>query len=151
MTSPSEVVTFFVPGVPVPKGSARAFYNAKSGKSIVVQTNAERQKPWASLIALMAREAGLRPVSCGCRLLLVFLMPRPKSHLKKDGTVKPKAVMLEHLKKPDCDKLVRCVLDALTGVAYVDDSQVVRIDATKAYIHPSAAGCSITVESTNGT
>ena len=35
--------------------------------------------------------------------------------------------------KPDLDKLIRAVLDGLTGVAYVDDSQVILIQATKTY------------------
>jgi Holliday junction resolvase RusA-like endonuclease len=34
-------------------------------------------------------------------------------------------------KRPDLDKLVRAVLDALTGVCYLDDSQVTRIEAEK--------------------
>jgi Holliday junction resolvase RusA-like endonuclease len=34
---------------------------------------------------------------------------------------------------PDLDKLIRAVLDGLTGVAYKDDGQVVRITAVKIY------------------
>ena len=137
---------FFVPGTPVPKGSARAFVNKYTGRASVVQDNAERQRPWASLISLKAEEAGLRPIAGGCRLRLRFRMPRPKAHLRTNGDVKPAAVRLPHTKKPDCDKLVRLVLDALTGIAYVDDSQVVGIYAEKFYVFPSMAGCEITIE-----
>jgi len=137
---------FFVPGTPVPKGSARAFVNKYTGRASVVQDNAERQRPWASLISLKAEEAGLRPVAGGIVLRLRFRMPRPKAHLRTNGDVKPAAVRLPHTKKPDCDKLVRLVLDALTGIAYVDDSQVVGIYAEKFYVFPSAAGCEIIVE-----
>jgi hypothetical protein len=35
--------------------------------------------------------------------------------------------------KPDLDKLMRAVLDSLTGVIYVDDSQVVKAEPTKDY------------------
>ena len=35
--------------------------------------------------------------------------------------------------KPDIDKLLRALLDAMTGVVYVDDSQVACIWATKEY------------------
>lgn len=35
--------------------------------------------------------------------------------------------------KPDLDKLCRTVLDALTGVAYKDDSQVIGIIANERY------------------
>ena len=34
----------------------------------------------------------------------------------------------------DCDKYVRGCLDALTGILYRDDSQVVAIAATKHYV-----------------
>jgi len=35
--------------------------------------------------------------------------------------------------KPDIDKTLRAVLDALTGIAYDDDSQVVSVAASKMY------------------
>jgi len=36
-------------------------------------------------------------------------------------------------KRPDLDKLIRSVLDALTGTCYRDDSQVVTIEAQKVW------------------
>ena len=35
--------------------------------------------------------------------------------------------------KPDLDKLIRAVLDGLTGVAFEDDSQVILIQSSKTY------------------
>lgn len=35
--------------------------------------------------------------------------------------------------KPDCDNIIKAVLDALNGVAYVDDKQVVSISCSKHY------------------
>lgn len=52
-------------------------------------------------------------------------LPRPKSLARKQTS---------HVKKPDLDKLVRAVLDALTGIGYEDDSQVTMIDAIKEYV-----------------
>ena len=46
--------------------------------------------------------------------------------------------------KPDLDKLIRAVLDGLTGVAYVDDAQVTLISASKSY--GSVEGVWITIE-----
>ncbi len=141
-----KTTTFFVPGIPVPKGSARAFVNRYTGRASVVQTNADKQKPWASLITLSAQEVGLHPVvGVGITLGLTFRMPRPKSHFKPDGSVRPRFATVEHVKKPDIDKLIRCVVDALTGVAYVDDSQVVIISAVKRYACPADAGCFIQI------
>ncbi len=36
-------------------------------------------------------------------------------------------------KKPDCDNIIKSVLDALNGVAYADDKQVVKVSCTKKY------------------
>ncbi len=36
-------------------------------------------------------------------------------------------------KKPDCDNIIKSVLDALNGVAYEDDKQVVKVSCTKKY------------------
>ena len=55
---------------------------------------------------------------------IAFTMPRPKSTPKTRPT--PPAT-----KKPDLDKLVRAILDAGSGVAWRDDSQVISITATK--------------------
>jgi len=140
-----DYIEFFVPGIPVPKGSARAFVNRYTGRASVVQTNAERLKPWASLISLKAQEAAAHPVDGGCCLHLDFVMPRPKSHLNTKGEVRHRCIALDHLKKPDLDKLIRCVLDALTGVVYMDDSQVVLIDAEKSYATDADIGCKITI------
>jgi crossover junction endodeoxyribonuclease RusA len=51
--------------------------------------------------------------------------------------------------QPDLDKLCRAVLDALTGIAYLDDKQVVRIDATRRLTTvASEQGVAITLEPT---
>ena len=36
-------------------------------------------------------------------------------------------------KKPDIDNAIKAIADALNGVAYYDDSQIVYIEATKHY------------------
>mgnify|MGYP001154407707 CR=1 FL=1 len=54
------MISLFVPGVPVPKGSAKAFYNRQAGKIVTMQTNRDKQKPWASMISYRAQEAGCR-------------------------------------------------------------------------------------------
>jgi Holliday junction resolvase RusA-like endonuclease len=126
---------FFVPGVPVPKGSAKAFVNRHTGKVQVMQDNRDKQKPWASLIGLCASEQGIEPMAGAACLQVCFYMPRPKWHYgagRNAGKLRATAPRC-HTKKPDLDKLVRCVKDALTGVAWHDDSQVVEVTAMKLY------------------
>jgi Holliday junction resolvase RusA-like endonuclease len=122
-----EMYSFFVAGVPVPKGSAKAFMSKAMKFPVVVQDNVEKQKPWASAVGYAAQQVGVEMIHNGpIALGITFYMPRTKSHFgtgKNAGTVKPSAPTY-HTAKPDLDKLVRCVKDALTGIAWKDDAQV---------------------------
>lgn len=126
---------FFVKGTPVPKGSAKAFYNKHLGRAQVVQDNAERQKPWASLISMTAIQETGSPMWKGAvALSLIFVMPRPKKHYfggKRAHVLRPDAPTWHTSHTGDLDKLVRCVKDALTGIVWVDDCQVARIDGVE--------------------
>lgn len=64
----------------------------------------------------------------------VFHFARPKSHYTKKGALSRNAP--EHptgRNIGDIEKLARAVSDALTGVVYHDDSQVVEMDLRKTY------------------
>ena len=137
-----QTMSCFVPGVPIPKGSAKAFpFRRKNGKLGVAVTAANaKTKPWQAQIAsIAAKELHWRGgVWTGPIYLTVcFYLPRPKSLPKK---------VLYHLKKPDLDKLLRAVKDALTGIAYLDDAQVVTTHCTKIYAMGEQTGAHIYVE-----
>lgn len=140
--------SFFVAGVPVPKGSAKAFMSKGMKFPAVVQSNADKQKPWSSAIGFAAQQAGIPYIERGpIALGVTFYMPRLNSHYgtgKNAGTVKSTAPKY-HTSKPDLDKLLRCVKDALTGIAWKDDSQVsVILNLEKIYnVQP---GAHITIE-----
>lgn len=53
-----------------------------------------------------------------------FALPRPRSRPKRDHWPD---------RRPDLDKLGRALLDALTGIVFLDDAQVVALDPTKEY------------------
>ena len=65
-------------------------------------------------------------------LSVVFGMPIPKSTTKK-----MRQMMLDRIvfpaKKPDTDNLLKAVCDALNGVAFDDDSQIVIMRGSKVY------------------
>lgn len=135
-------VSFFVPGIPVAKGSAKAFYNRKVGRAFVVQDNSARQKPWVSLVSLKAEEMGVKLADGPVAVTLNFRMPRPKSHFGKSGLKQTAPVL--HCSKPDIDKITRAVLDALTAIAWKDDSQVALLTVMKRY--DDEPGVQITLE-----
>lgn len=60
-----------------------------------------------------------------------FLFARAKSHYTGTGLLSSRAPMFP--RRGDVDKLARAVLDALTGIAYEDDSQVCELLVTKRY------------------
>ena len=77
---------------------------------------------WRSTVALSARFAGAKPVDGAIGIEIVFRAKRPKTVKRDYPTV-----------APDLDKYIRGVLDALTGIGYQDDSQVIDIKAEKVY------------------
>lgn len=130
------MIDFFVAGIPVPKGSAKAFMRPGAKFPTVMQDNREKQKPWASAIGYAAQQTGIKKVeSWPVSITVTFYMPRPKGHYgtgKNSETLKVSAPIY-HIAKPDLDKLVRCVKDALTGIVWKDDSQVATVKAMKMY------------------
>ena len=68
----------------------------------------------------------------GVRVKLTCWYRAPKSDTKKlraaklNGEIRP-------TKKPDCDNVAKCVCDALNGMAYADDSQIVELTVEKYY------------------
>lgn len=131
------VARFFVAGIPQPQGSARAFVNKRTMRAIVTSDN-PKLKGWRDTIVLFARkhfrEATTGPVS----LELAFYLPAPK-----------KPVREMHTTRPDLDKLVRAIGDALKDAgAYADDSQIIFTLAAKSYASANAGkvGVSIIVE-----
>ena len=57
-------------------------------------------------------------------MALTFMMPRPKSLPKK---------FVYHIKKPDLDNLGKSVKDALQGIIYKADSQIMILLLEKQY------------------
>lgn len=113
-------------GVPIPQGSTKAFMPRGARLPVVTADNA-RTKPWRQAIVDASREQmeGRRPIDGPVELRVVFYMPRPKSAPKR--VTEPSA-------KPDLDKLVRAVGDALTAAGvWADDSRVVFVAARKVY------------------
>ena len=140
-------LNFFVEGIPAPKGSKRHV-----GRGVLIESSA-RVKPWRSDVRIAAQEArGDRlpvPKPEPIYLALGFWFPRPKSHYgtgRNASILKPSAPASMTV-KPDIDKLERAILDALTGVLWEDDSQVVHLTATKGYAPPGELpGVTITLD-----
>ncbi len=115
-----ETIKFYVHGLPTPQGSARAFM--AGGRPVITSAN-KNLGDWRRLIA-DASQKHAQMLAGPISLQLRFYLPRPKSTPKK--TYWP-------AKRPDLDKLIRAVGDALTGIMWADDSQICVIYALKFY------------------
>lgn len=130
-------IRFTVPGVPAPQGS-------KTRTKWGVREDNPATRPWRTAVAWEAtaamhadeRDTFLGPLS----LQVVFYFPRPKNHYRTGrlaGVLKDQAPR-RHISKPDVDKLVRAIGDALTGIVCRDDSQIAELRAEKLYGEPRA-------------
>ena len=118
------MITLRIDGNPAPQGSKSFKGHARNGRAILVESS-QNVKPWRATIAAAMRwkMRGQTPHHGPTHINLEFIMPRPKSAPKRST---PPAT-----KRPDIDKLARAVLDAITGIAIADDSQITRLHATK--------------------
>lgn len=129
-------IDIFVPGVPRPGGS-KSGSKSKTGK-IAIYDAGKHTKEWRAIVAMVASEAMKDKkllVNIPVRLNITFVMPRPKSHYRTGnfaGILKHNAPYW-HTKKPDATKLLRSTEDALTGIIWQDDAQVVYQSISKVY------------------
>lgn len=146
----TRVCVFTVAGKPQTAGSKRAFVNKNTGKAIVTDDN-KKGKPWRADVQAAAREAiELQELLTGPLVLEVrFFFVRPKSHYgsgKNARVLKPSAPTYPAT-RPDTTKLLRALEDALTGVLWRDDAQIVYQFAAKGFAQfPGAAVVLYTID-----
>lgn len=117
---------FEVMGTPVAKGRPRV---TKWGTY-----TPEKTVNYENLVqfSYLQQYKGLESMQGYLKMEIYFLMPIVASTSKKR-----KQLMLERKilpdKKPDIDNCIKSITDALNGIAYADDKQVVEVHAYKYY------------------
>lgn len=145
-------VAFFVAGTPATQGSKRGFVNPKNGRVIVTE-DCERNKDWRAQVAYEAQRQAASCITGPVELRLAFKLKRPTGHYRtgKHADKLRDSAPSYPTTKPDTTKLQRCVEDALKGIVWRDDSQVVKIIAVKLYAQPwEHTGVSVMVSELNG-
>lgn len=120
------MIQFFVPGKPVGKGRPRF---TRSGNTFTP----EKTRAYEASVAWECRKAmeGKLPSVHPQRVSVEVMVKPPKSWSKAKtknalgGLIAPG--------RPDIDNYLKAVLDGCNGVAFLDDSQVVAVYATKRY------------------
>lgn len=144
-------IEFTVLGKPATAGSKKAFALRRKDGSLVTRPNGspvvnvtddcKQSRHWKQAVAWAARQkvgAGVELLREALVVEMRFFRPRPKGHfrsgknahmLKADAPATP-------TNKPDVLKLARAIEDALTGVVWVDDAQIVDERLIKAFGEP---------------
>lgn len=140
-------LAFTVLGKPEAGGSKRAFI--VKGKAIVTDAN-KNAGSWKQQVRTAARtavEKSGRPLLCTgpVRLTAHFFFTRPRSHLRGNNGDLRKGAPVEHTQKPDVLKCMRLLEDALTGMIYIDDAQIIDEHMTKHWT-TDAPGIRVEVE-----
>lgn len=138
-------VEFWVPGIPRPGGSKRAFPIRKKDGTFVKMgvTDANPHvKEWRSDIINACQKVFSGPPLMGpLRFEVTFVMPHRKQDFKtgKNAGVLKDSTPKYCTTRPDNLKLRRSTEDALTGILYGDDAQIVDGHDKKIYgLEPGA-------------
>ena len=119
------IISLTIPGSPVGKQRARvcrtghAYTPAKTVnyEALVKQTFA-------------AKYPDFMPMSGPVRMILsIYIMPSKETQRK----IKKSIARIYPIIKPDADNILKIVADALSGLAFVDDKQIISVYAEKKY------------------
>lgn len=133
----TDSISFKVYVNPVPQGSMKAF--VIGGRARVTSAN-KNLKPYRQEVAGAAtteaeHQGFFAPKHVPVIVTYRFYIERPPSIPKKRTRL---------VVKPDLDKLIRSTTDALTGILYADDAQIIGYDRTAKH-YGSPARVEITV------
>lgn len=170
----TAILSAFVRGLPVSQGSKRLVKLKRgraAGQTRMIEVKGKELKEWrddvkVAILAARMRLGGAwvdhrkgrpepekkRARRVAYKLTVVFVVPRPESDLLDAA---PLATLVYRVpkgtapkvptRKPDIDKLVRAVADAVKETAWSDDCQVVRLEAFK-FHGQGVAGAWIRIE-----
>jgi Holliday junction resolvase RusA-like endonuclease len=131
----SLVLVYSVYGEPVGKGRPRF---ARRG-NFVSTYSPQKTKTYEDEIRLMAKAAmgASEALETPVTVAIYIRVGIPKSFSKQKH--KDALANIERpTKKPDIDNIAKCFLDAMNGIVYLDDKQVVSLHITKEYAETPA-------------
>lgn len=116
------MITLYFPFAPVPKGRPRFSRNGHAYTPDKTRRYEADLKLWA-----LKQMHELKPLEGPISVRAVFIIAKPKSAKRREHPVV----------KPDLDNYLK-TLDALNGIVWKDDSQIVEISGQKIYAFDDA-------------
>lgn len=113
-----------IPGPPVGKQRARV---TSFGAYTPPKTRAKETE-----IGWLAKATGCTPITGACHLHVAITVEPPASW-SRAKRAEAHSGRLFPTSKPDLDNCVKLIADALNGIAWLDDKQLIQVIATKIY------------------
>ena len=130
-------MTITILGEPKGQPRPRAYARKMGAKYVARVYDSDVADLWKhavdlAIIAALQNGQSLPDHGSPFKVRMMFVMPRPKSHRRSNGQLKPNAPKY-HTQKPDSDNLAKLVLDRITrsGCIWSDDSQVCECEIVK--------------------
>ncbi|AIM25019.1 endodeoxyribonuclease RusA family protein [Melissococcus plutonius] len=124
-----EEIKFIVPGQPVPQGRPRFARRGKFVQTYDPKTSVDYKK-LVKEVAELNKPESLLEGALSVEIQIYKQSLKSFSKLKRDLFERKE---LRPITKPDIDNYAKGILDALKGVIWVDDGQVVRLVCDKFY------------------
>lgn len=129
------MIQFTVSGQPVAKGRPRfRIVRPRDGAEFVNAYSPPETVAYEARVSMAAKiaMAGRFPSSAPIEIMLELRMQIPESWTKKKRLAASLG-QVRATKKPDADNVLKGVKDAMNGIVWVDDSQVVVVTVRKLY------------------
>jgi len=120
------IYKFRIPGDPVGKQRGRTFI--PPGGKYPVTTTPPKTRNFESLVKMCAVQAGVKPLEYVSVVIVVSIPVR----ITPRKTMPP--IIHEPRQRPDLDNVVKSVCDALNGIAYRDDKNILDLKARYSFI-----------------
>ena len=121
---------FTVPGAPVGKG--RPIITSRGGRPHGFTPAKTRAYERSVAAAYQAKYSCVPPMTGALEVKIEAFMPIPESW-KKDEKAQALAEIKLPTVKPDADNIIKVICDALNGLAYQDDKQIIGSRFVKRY------------------
>ena len=129
----ARLIVVEIPGEPCAQGRPRF---ARRGQHMVAYDPA-KSRTWKATAQDHMRHAmaGSQPMQgpVECELFATFTCP------KSDWRKREPVIARWHAKKPDAENVAKAILDAATGVLWLDDAQVSKLEVSKVIASQGAA------------
>ena len=136
------MIRLTIPGEPCGKQRARTFYDRRVGR--VISKTPKKTKNYETFIRELfaAKYESFLPLLGAVRLRVNIFRGIPKSVSNKQAG-RMEATLVRPTTRPDASNVLKAVEDALNGLAFHDDSQIVEILVQKYYSRTPRAEISV--------